>query len=121
MIFLTVNQLTCFLLFLFLGIIFALIFNLIKIIFCFNFLKNITKNIFKCVFFSIFAIIFIFFINFFNFGKISISLLLGTILGYVWFDKLATNSVVFLQNKWYNTVKHKDKKKIKTNESKLKS
>ena len=51
----------------------------------------------------------------------SISLLLGTILGYVWFDKLATNSVVFLQNKWYNTVKHKDKKKIKTNESKLQS
>ena len=116
MIFLTVNQLNCFLLFLFLGIIY-----LIKIIFCFNFLKNITKNILKCVFFSIFAIIFIFFINFFNFGKMSISLLLGTILGYVWFDKLATNSVVFLQNKWYNTVKHKDKKKIKTNESKLKS
>ena len=121
MIFSSLNQLNCFLIFLFLGFLCSFIFNMFFVIFCINFSKNFKKTIFKTIFFSIFSIIFIFFINFFNFGKMSISLLLGTILGYVWFDKLATNSVVFLQNKWYNTVKHKDKKKIKTNESKLKS
>ena len=123
MIFATVNQLNCFLIFFSLGIIFNLIFNLIKIIFCLNFSKNIIKNIINCIFFSIFSIIFVIFINFFNFGSLSFTLILACLLGWFLFEMLVKKTVVFLQAKWYNVLNLKHKKgDIKPqNESKCKS
>lgn len=120
MIFSSVNQLNCFLIFLFFGFVFALFFNLFFIVFCLNFSKNYKKIIFKSVFYSIFSIIFIFFINFFNFGKISLSLIFASIFGFWWMNKLLNNLVVFLSFKWYNVVKLKKENK-QQNESKLKS
>lgn len=123
MIFATVNQLNCFLIFLSLGIIFCLIYNLIKIIFCLNFSKNIKKNIINCVFFSIFAIFFVIFINFFNFGSLSFTLIFACLLGWIVFEMLVKKSVVFLQTKWYNVLnlKHRKGEHKSQNESKCKS
>ena len=121
MIYLTTNQLNCFLIFLCAGFLISFIYNLISIIFCLNFGKILKKIIINSVFYSIFAIIFVFLINFFNFGKFSISLLAGLILGFLWLNKLVNILVVFLQNKWYTILNYKKRKVKPKHESKLKS
>lgn len=123
MIFAAINQLNCFFIFLNLGIIFNLFYNLIKIIFCLNFSKNIKKNIINCIIFSIFSIIFVIFINLFNFGILSPTLIFACILGWLLFETTVKKSVVFLQSKWYNVLnlKHKKRGLKPQNESKCKS
>ncbi len=118
MIFSTINQLNCFLIFLVFGFLCAIIYNLFFIIFCINFSKDFKKIIFQSIIFSTFSIFFVFLLNYFNFGKISIALFLAFVVGFFWFNKLAKNLVVFLSLKWYTILKS-SKRKNTTNESKL--
>jgi len=102
MIFSTNHQVNCFLIFVFLGIIFSIFYNCINILFFKNFTKNYKKIIKNSVFYSIFSIFFVILLNFFNFGLFSISLLLATFAGYVWTNLTIKKLVVFLQTLWYN-------------------
>lgn len=120
MIYLTTNQLNCFLIFLCAGFLSAMIYNLISITFCLNYGKIFKKIIINSIFYSIFAVFFVFLINFFNFGKFSISLLAGLILGFLWLNKLVSILVVFLQSKWYTILNSKKRKVKPKHESKLK-
>lgn len=102
MIFSTLNQLNCFLIFIFFGIIFGVIANIFFIVFLKKYQKNIIKVVFDAIFYSIFAILFVFLINIFNLGNFSLTLLSALILGFFITQKVCGNLVVFFQNKWYN-------------------
>ena len=125
MIFSTLNQLNCMLIFLVLGFACAIIFDIFIIIFQIKKsqkkLKIIKKIIFESIFFAIFAIFFDIFLNFFNFGKFSITLFLSFVAGFLWFKNTSKKSVEFLQNKCYTIFKFKTRKSVTQNESKLKS
>ena len=121
MIFYSFNQLNNFLIFLFLGIIFAFINTTLEIIFTLKHQKKLKNIVFYSIFYIFFAIFFIFLLNFFNFGLFSITLLLSIILGFVWFKFVSKNLVVFLQNKWYTIIsKNKKEPKCKPIKKKLK-
>ena len=108
MIYSTHNQLNCFFIFTFLGIIFSVIYNCLKILFLHKNSKNFKKITINCIFYSIFSIIFVILLNIFNFGLFSIVLLCATVLGFVWLNFTSKKLVVFLEVLWYN--KHtKDK------------
>lgn len=119
MIFYSFNQLNCFLIFIFYGIICCLIYNVFNLIFLIKFQKKFKKIIFDSIFYSFFNIFLIFLINFLNFGKINFSILLGYILGFYLTKKSTKNLLVFLENKWYN-IFTKNFSKENKNESKQK-
>lgn len=102
MIYSTQNQLNLFLIVTFLGLFSGLIFQLIKFIFKINFSKKIIKNVFFTIFFAIFYFIFNIFLILFNFGEFSLTLLFGLILGFIWFESLSKNLLVFLKILCYN-------------------
>ena len=104
MIFSTLNQFNCFLIFLFFGICSSLIYKFFSIIFLKKYQKKLKIIIFDCIF-SIFLIIFLtFLINYLNFGKLSLGIIVAFLTGNLIFNKLVKNLVVFLENKWYNIV-----------------
>lgn len=104
MIFSTLNQLNCFILSVFIGIIFGLIFSFFEILFLKKYAKIFKKIIFEGIFYSFFAIFYVFFINFYNFGKISYVLILGCVLGFLWAKKVLKNLVGILTDLWYNYI-----------------
>lgn len=104
MIFSTQNQVYCFLIFLFFGIVLGFIYSIYKTIFLLNFQKIISKNIFFTIFYAIFIVFFNILINFFNFGKTHIALLIVYILGFSLIKRLLKNLLVFLENKWYTII-----------------
>ena len=107
MIFSTLNQLNCFILFLFCGLIFGIFYLIFSVLFLKKYQKIFQKIIFEGIFYTFFAIFYVFFINFYNFGKISLVLIFAYILGFLWTNKLGKNLVVNLENKWYNHLKSK--------------
>lgn len=114
MIFSTFNQLDCFLIFLFYGIISGLISNLFSAFFLIKQSKKYKKIIFDAFFCSFHAIKFNFLINFYNLGKFSIVLAISYLVGILWIELTSKNLVVFLSNKWYNYInKRKSTLKIK--------
>jgi len=110
MIFSTQNQLDCFLIFLFFGILFGFILSLFDLIFFRKNEKIIIKNITNCIFSAIFLIFFTILLNIFNFGKFSLTLLFSISFGLLAFKRLVSNLVVFLQNKCYNVFKSKPRR-----------
>ncbi len=102
MIFSTFNQLNCFLLFLFFGIIISFIFNLFSVLFLRKYLKIYKKIIFESIFYTIFAVFFVFLLNFYNLGKFSFVLLMAYILGFIWLKFVSSKLIAILENKWYN-------------------
>lgn len=120
MIFSTINQFNCFLIFLFFGIISNLIYSLFSIIFIKNYQKKFKNIIFDTIFYVFLMIFLIFLINFLNFGKLSFSILLAFILGFYSSKILTKNLVVFLQNKWYTIFNKIFPKGAKHNASKSK-
>ena len=117
MIFFTLNQFNCFLIFIFFGIILNLIYNLFSILFLKNFQKKLKIIIFDTVFYSFFNIFLIFLINFLNFGNLSFTLLASSYLGFYLTKRLCKNLVVFLEKKWY-TIVNKNYSKRKTRKCK---
>lgn len=120
MIFLSLNQLNCFLIFLFYGIISCFIYKIFCILFLKNYQKKLKFIVFDAIFYTFLMIFLIFLINFLNFGKLSLALIFAFIIGFYSFKTLTKNLVVFLQNKWYNIfIKYFSKGKNKNaNESK---
>ena len=123
MIFQTQNQIYCFFIFIFFGIILGLISILFFSFTLIKFQKNLIKTIFLTIFYSIFAIFFVILLNFFNFGKFNIVPLFAYIIGFLWIKQLLKNLLVIFQNKWYNIfnkflTKFKKSRKQKTNELK---
>ena len=125
MIFQTQNQLNCFLIFVFAGVIIGIFSQFYFLFFLINFKKNITKTIFLTLFYIVFCLFFIFLLFFLNFGKFSLVLFLGFILGFGWIKNTFKKSFVILEKRWYTKtnqmflkLKSKFKKgRIKTNES----
>ncbi len=114
MIFATNNQLNCFILFLFFGILIGIIFQLIFII-IFKKNKKIWKNIIiDTIFCTIFLIVFDFLLNFYNFGKFSFVLIFAYLFGYFWIKKLSKKIVDKCAKVCYN------KRKGKVNDEELK-
>lgn len=109
MIFSTQNQINCFIIFLFCGILIGLFFKLINLLFLIKFKKIFQKNIFFGVFYLFFCVFFIFLLIFFNFGKFSFTLLSSYLFGFWWTLKLVKKSFDVFENLWYNTIN-----KIKT-------
>ena len=122
MIFGTLNQLNCFILFLFCGIILGIIYSFFSILFLKKYQKIFQKIIFEGIFCTFFAIFYVFLINFYNFGKISYVLIFIYILGILWAQKVLKNLVVFYENLWYNYIEQKKEKhsgrKTRKNKSK---
>lgn len=108
MIFSTLNQLNCFFIFLFFGIIFSVINTCLNILFLQKKFKTTKKIIINCVFYSIFSIFFVILLNIFNFGLFSFVLLLASVLGFIWFNLTSKKLVVFLKTLCYN--KHTEDK-----------
>lgn len=109
MIFATNLQLNCFILFIFFGVILGFIFNLFFVLFLKNnskLIKNIILNTIFCTFFCVFFVILL---NLFNFGKLSLSLILAYLLGYFWVKKLTRNLVDKLSKKWYTLLQRRKK------------
>ena len=119
MIFATQNQFNSFLIFVFAGIILGLISQLFFIIFLKKHQKIFLKIIFDTIFYTFFSIFWIFLLNFFNFGKFSITLCSASIVGFVWIKKLTNKTVAFFEDKWYTTLKSKFKGKRNGKKSKL--
>ncbi len=109
MIFSTQNQLNSFLIFILFGLIFGFILQILNIIFLKKYQKNFLKIIFDTIFYGFFSIFFVFLLNFFNFGKFSMTLCLASIIGFLWMKKLTKNLVAFFETKWYNFIKLKFK------------
>lgn len=107
MIFSTFNQLNCFLIFIFLGIICAVVFDLFSIIFLKKYQKNFLKLLFDTIIYGFFSVIFIIFENIFNFGIFSLSLVLAFLIGFIFTCHLNIKLVVFLEDKWYNVINKK--------------
>lgn len=120
MIFITFNQVNNIFIFIFLGIIFGIIKNILRIIFLLKFYKKIKNTVINTIFYSFFACFFVFFINIFNFGSFSITLILAYILGLCWCEFVCKKIVVFCENKWYNVLTSLQKHKRKNNASKSK-
>jgi len=120
MIFSTLNQHACFFIFLFFGAIIGFIYSILKIIFLPKNNKNLIKNILNCIFFTIFSLFFVIILNFFNFGKLSCTLIVSYFLSFFAIVKLNKNLVVFLQNKWYNVISKLFKRKVKCKANELK-
>lgn len=117
MIFITNNQLNCFLLFLFFGIVAGFLYQIFCVIFLKNYQKIYLKSIFNGIFCIFFGIFYVILINFYNFGKYPLALLAAFLVGFFWIKKLMFNLVVFLQNKWYNCVKRLKKNEKSTNQN----
>lgn len=113
MIFQTQNQLNCFLIFIFCGIIIGLISQIYFLFFLINFQKKPTKIIFFTFFYSFFYIFYVFLLNIFNFGKFSLSLFFAYVIGFLWIKFILSKLVVILEKKWYNTIITKFKSRIK--------
>ena len=111
MIFSTFNQFTCFLIFLYFGIITSVLSQLFFMLFLKNYQKNVLKNVIFAINYAIFLIFFVILLNIFNFGQFSIVLILAYLFGYFWIKKLSNNLVVFLEKKWYNVCTKSRKKK----------
>ena len=109
MIFSTLNQLNSFLIFILFGFIFGFIFQILNIIFLKKYQKNFLKIIFDTIFYSFFSIFFVFLLNLFNFGKFSLTLCFGLLMGFLWMKKLMKNLVALFETKWYNFIKFKFK------------
>ena len=107
MIFSTLNQFNCFLLFLFFGIFLGFIYCIFSILLLKKYQKIFQKIIFEGIFYTFFSIFYVFLINFYNFGKISYVLIFAFLCGYCWAKKLLKDLVVFFENKWYNYIKKK--------------
>ena len=116
MIFSTINQFNCFLIFVFLGSLVGLFSTLIFIIFLKNYQKNIVKVVFDTIFYAFLMILFIFFNIFLNFGELSIAPLIGYSLGIIWIRILTSKLVVFFEKKWYNYL-NKRKRKLSERKS----
>lgn len=122
MIFQTLNQLNCFLIFIFCGLVVGLISIIYFLIFLVNFQKKSIKTAIFTFFYAFFSIFFVFLINFFNFGKFSFVLLMSYILGFVWSNYTFKKSVVILEERWYNKISKKLKDfKTRQKEGKLKT
>ena len=104
MIFQTQNQTHCFFIFLFFGIICSIIYFVFNFVFLIKFQKKLIKNIFFTIFYCFFSVFFVFLINFFNFGKFNLTLILPYIIGFIWLKILLKKLLVIFQNKWYNTI-----------------
>lgn len=104
MIFSTFNQVNCFLIFLFFGIIIGLISKLFFTLILKNYQKIIIKNIFYTVFYTFFSIFFVFLINYYNLGQFNYALIISYLLGYFYFLYISKNLFAFLENKWYNMI-----------------
>lgn len=117
MIFYSLNQLNCFLIFTFFGILFGIIYFILKTIYLNKIKKNYKKTIFLSIFYSIFSIFFVFLKNFYNFGIFSISLLFAFLIGYFLSKITIGNLVEFFQKKWYNS--QKDSKNTMTNNPRI--
>ena len=113
MIFATLNQLNLFITFVFFGILVGLLSSIFYIIFLKNYQKNIIKIVFDSIFYANLLILFIFFINLFNFGEFSITLLFAYFMSIFYIQILTKKSVVFLETKWYNLIKRSFKRKQK--------
>lgn len=109
MIFATNNQLNCFILFIFFGLILGGIFQLLSIIFFKKYQKNWEKIVFESIFYTFFCIFFVILSNIFNFGLFSFALVLAYLIGFIWTNKLSAKLVGKIQNKWYNFLKGKAK------------
>jgi len=120
MIFNTINQFNCFLIFLFFGIIFNLIYNLFSILILKKYQKKLKIIIFDTIFYSFLSMFLIFLINFLNFGKLSLVVLLAFVLGFISLNILTKNLVVFFENKWYTIINKIFPKGEKHNASKSK-
>ena len=107
MIFSTQNQLNCFILFIFCGFIAGIIFNVFSFLFLKKYQKIFQKIIFDGIFYAFFSIFYVFLINFFNFGKISLVLIFGYVMGFIWAIKVLSKLVVFFSDKCYNHFKSK--------------
>ena len=53
-----------------------------------------------------FSVFFVIFLNLFNYGIFSLTLLLFYILGFYWIVRATNKTVVIFENKWYNTIKN---------------
>ena len=120
MIFNTTNQFNCFLIFLFFGIISCIFYKLFSILILKNYQKKFKIIIFDAIFYSFLSIFLLFLINYFNFGKLSFSILLAFILGFLLLNLITKNLVVFLENKWYTIFNKLFPKGEKHNASKSK-
>lgn len=67
-------------------------------------LKNIYNFTLDLIFFSFFSCFFAYLINFFNLGKLTLTLLLAYSLGIIWINKALNKLVANLENKWYNII-----------------
>lgn len=133
MIFSTQPQLNCVLIFIFFGIITGLILSILSIIFLKSHQKKLLKLIFLTSFYAFFSVLFVFLLNFFNFGKFSIVLLLAYLCGFKAINFQLDKLVVIFEKSWYNKIskifnqlfsrlnKRKIKEQKKTNEISSKS
>lgn len=112
MIFYSFNQLNNVLIFIFFGLILCFIYNIFEIVFLLNLQKKLKNVILNSVFCVISALFFIILSNIFNFGLFSITLLMGSVFGFIWFKFVSKNLVVFLKNKCY-TIFNKTRKGTK--------
>ena len=117
MIFSTFNQVNCFLIFLFFGIIIGLISKLFFTLILKNYKKIFKKNVFYTIFYTFFSIIFVFLINFYNLGQFNYALIIAYLLGYFYFLFISKNLFAFLENKWYNKITKLKLFRKKKNES----
>lgn len=104
MIFSTLNQVNCFLIFLFFGFICNFVINILSIIFLKKFKKLTINCVFDCIFTIFLCIFLIFLLINFNFGKFSIVLIITFLFGYCTTQFVFKKTFVFLENKWYNTI-----------------
>ena len=120
MIFATQNQIYCFLIFIFVGLIFGLIAQILNIIFLKNYQKIFVKIIFDSIFYGFFSIFLVFLLNIFNFGKFTLTLIFACLIGFLWIKKLSQNLVALFENKWYTFIVSKLKRKQNGKKSRLK-
>lgn len=113
MIFSTISQLNCVLIFCFFGIVCSIVLTSFSILFVLNFHKNFIKTLINMVIYIIFSIFFVILLNFFNFGNFSLTLFIVYSLSFITFKILSRKSVVFLQTLWYNKIKKIFKRKTK--------
>lgn len=102
MIFSSTNQVNILFIFCSAGIASAIFFAAFSIIFLKNYLKKIKKTLFFALFYAFYYVFFIILINFFNFGKFSLSLLISYILSFKLVELLLRNLVVIFEKRWYN-------------------
>ena len=120
MIFATQNQIYCFLIFIFFGLIFALIAQFFNVLFLINYQKIFVKIVFDSIFYGFFSIFLVFLLNIFNFGKFTPTLIFACLLGFGWMKKLTQNLVALFENKWYNFIVSQLKRKQNGKKSRLK-